>query len=751
MIKEFLMSDVKLTDSYCSNAFEKEIAYLKSYDCDRLLSFFRSTKGLTPKAESYPGWEDSEIRGHTMGHYLTALAQAHSNTKDSTIYERLQYLIDELSLCQFENGYLSAFPEEFFDRLENQQPVWVPWYTMHKIIAGLILVCKLTNISKAHDIVSKLGDWVYKRTDKWTLETQARVLSIEYGGMNDCMYELYKLTKKEIHRLAAHKFDEIDLFTQIHDGKDVLNNRHANTTIPKFLGALNRYFVYGENEKFYLDAAKAFWDIVISDHSYITGGNSEWEHFGEPNILDAERTNTNCETCNTYNMLKLSRGLFQLTGDKKYADFYENTFINAILSSQNPETGMTTYFQPMATGYFKVYSSAFEHFWCCTGTGMENFSKLNDSLYFYDNDNIYVNMYLSSEVNWSDKKVKITQNSDIPTEDTAKFTINVENDTEFVLSLRLPKWSKETSIKVNGKKLDFKTINGYAAIKRKWNNNDNVEIRFVIEAAFAELPDNKNAVAFYYGPVVLSAALGKEKLEESLTGVIVKIPSKHVEIKDYITIKDIDTWKRNFKENFVRVSDKLEFKLKGTDEDNHLLFTPHYRQYTERYGIYWTLVEEGSEELQKYILEKKQADLIAAAEIDSVQAGNDQYELSHHIQGHETEAGNREGYHYRLAKPNGWFSYEMKVVNTEDTYLQISYIPAGCQKGFDILVNDTLLVHEAINGAVWNKLVTKTYLIPKEFIGNKNLVIVKFKAAHNEVSASIADLLRTTKKYDKLV
>lgn len=750
MIKSFPMSQVKLNDPYLQNAFLKEVEYLQSFDCDKLLSFFRITKDLSPKAECYKGWESSEIRGHSLGHYLTALAQVYSTTKDITIYKRLQYILSELSLCQFDSGYLSAFPEEFFDRVENRQPIWVPWYAMHKIIAGLVTVYQLTQIEKSYDIVSKLGDWVYSRTDKWTPETQANVLSVEYGGMNDCMYELFKLTNNENDCIAAHKFDEVDLFKEIHDGNDILNNRHANTTIPKFLGALNRYLVYGEKEQFYLDACEQFWDVVVKSHSYATGGNSEGEHFGEPNILDAERTATNCETCNTYNMLKLSRGLYQITGNVKYLDFYENTFINAILSSQNPDTGMTMYFQPMATGYFKVYSSPFDHFWCCTGTGMENFSKLNDSIYFNEDNKIFVNMYISSSINWTEKNVLIEQVTDIPNTPNARFTINTDNKTEFAIYFRIPSWSIDINIKINNETASFEEENGYVYINHVFSNNDIIEISFGIEVGFRNLSDNTNAVAFTYGPLVLSAGLGDEKMDESTTGVAVQIATKRVEIKDYIIIKDqgVDAWKKHIKDNLIRIEGKLEFRLKGTDEDDTLLFTPHYKQHTQRYGIYWTLVQEGSEELKNYILEKQRKELIKAAEIDSIQIGNDQYELSHHIAGQYTEAGDRDSFHYRFAKPNGWFSYEMSVVNAEDTYLQISYLPAECKEGFDIIVNDSVICHQTVENVswpdAWINVVEKTYLIPKELIGNSDKAVIKFKASGEESTARIVDIIRTT-------
>jgi len=748
MINSFSMSQVQLTDSYLTNAFVKEIEYLKSFNSDKLLSCFRKTKDLTPKAESYLGWEASEIRGHTLGHYLSALAQVYATTKDIIIYERLQYILEELYLCQFPNGYLSAFPEEFFDRVENGKPVWVPWYTMHKIVAGLNTVYKLTKMETAFKIVSRLGDWVYNRTDKWTPETQARVLSVEYGGMNDCMYELFKITKDEKHSSAAHKFDEVSLFTQIHDGNDILNNRHANTTIPKFLGALNRYLVYGESEKFYLDACKQFWNIVVNHHSYITGGNSEWEHFGEPDILDAERTAANCETCNTYNMLKLSRGLFQITGDKKYSDFYENTFLNAILSSQNPDTGMTMYFQPMATGYFKVYSKPFEHFWCCTGTGLENFSKLNDSLYFHEGNKLFVNMYLSSSLNWTEKQITFIQDTAIPNTNSAYFKINAKTDIELTLCFRIPNWSKGISIKLNNKLTTFEEEKGYALINRSWKDNDTIEINFRIEVGFSALADNEKAIAFTYGPLVLSAGLGTEKLEESTTGVIVSIPSKNVDIKDYIVIKAgcINSWKKHITENLIKTEEKLEFRLNGTDEDNRLVFTPHYMQYTQRYGIYWIVIEENSDELKKYILEKQQSELVKEAEIDIIQIGNDQYELSHHILSQNTEAGDRDNFHYRFAKDNGWFSYEMKVSLNEDTYLQFSYLPMDCRKSFDVYINDSLISHEDRGNKTSSELTEKTYLIPKKLYGGNNTVIVKFEARTEDVTGRIVDIIRTTKK-----
>lgn len=250
LYEEYRMDQVRVSDPYIANAFAKEVDYLTSYDPDRLLAGFRENRELPKRADKYPGWENTEIRGHTLGHYLSALSQAYACTRDDGLLLRLNYLLGELALCQHESGYLSAFEERLFDNVENKQPAWVPWYTMHKIIAGLTASYSATGSKTAYALADKLGDWVYRRTASWSEEVHQRVLSVEYGGMNDCLYDLYRITGKAGHLSAAHSFDELTLFTPVHEGKDILKGKHANTTIPKFLGALNRYRTLGESEVF---------------------------------------------------------------------------------------------------------------------------------------------------------------------------------------------------------------------------------------------------------------------------------------------------------------------------------------------------------------------------------------------------------------------------------------------------------------------------------------------------------------------
>ncbi|WP_438432665.1 beta-L-arabinofuranosidase domain-containing protein [Gorillibacterium sp. sgz500922] len=728
---DFDLNRVTLTGDYPMNAFQKELAYLTRFDPDRLLAGFREVAGLPAKAKVYPGWEDTEIRGHTLGHYLKACAQAYAQTGSPEILAKLDYLLSELAACQLESGYLSAFPETLFDNVENRKPAWVPWYTMHKIIAGLIEVYQSTRIQTAYDVADKLGDWVAARTSRWTEELQATVLAVEYGGMNDCLYDLYRLTGKREHVEAAHRFDEIPLFESLWQGRDILQGKHANTMIPKFIGALNRYLTLGESEVFYREAAERFWERVVFHHSYVTGGNSESEHFGEPDILDAKRSDITCETCNSYNMLKLTRELFKLTRDAKYAEFYETTYFNAILSSQNPDTGMTMYFQPMATGYFKVYSSPFEHFWCCTGTGMESFTKLNDSIYFHSDHEIYVNQYIGSTLDWTDQKVRIAQTTDLPLTDKVRLSIAVADGHErrFALMLRLPQWTGgDPEIAVNGTAVPPTMVDGYLAIERAWKDGDEVQLRLPLRAAYSSLPDAPNAVAFRYGPLVLSAGLGKEDWVESKTGVNVSIATKRMPIKDFIIPQGMSVreWFDGFEGNFIRRDGELAFVLRHTDEEELLIFTPHYRQHEERYGIYWRFVEADSEELQEHLEKSRQEQRLKEITIDSVQVGNDQYELEHRIEGERTHSGTWEGLNGRRAEAGGWFQYDMSVEPGIRSGLSATFNSVHRNRSMEVWIDGNRLAIETFPDEWKRNFFEKTYEIPLEWTRDRKAVKVKF-------------------------
>ncbi len=740
-LTEFSLSDVELCDGYTKNAFSLEVKYLKSLDAEKLLKGFCEISGVESDATKYGGWETSAIQGHTLGHYLTAVSQAYATSKDEDLKKIVDRVIEVLGECQNkESGYLAAIPESHYEQIEsgNTAGTWVPWYSMHKTLAGLVSAYELTGNEKALEIASKLGDWVYSRTSKWDSAMQTTVLNVEYGGMNDALYQLYKNTKSEKHLSSAHSFDEIPLFDALYNGDDILNGKHANTTIPKIVGALNRYTVTGE--EYYLQVAANFWGIVIENHTYITGGNSEWEHFGEPNILDAERTNCNCETCNTYNMLKLTRELYKITGDVKYADYYENTFINAILSSQNPKTGMTTYFQPMATGFFKVYSSPTDHFWCCTGSGMENFSKLGDSIYYKDENSIYVTQFTSSSVSWAEKGLKITQNAeDLYNAEYVEFTVNGSANADIVI--RVPDWCQDEPkffVEVNGEEIKVKEENGFIRISRDWADGDVIRYDMPMMVVAYTLPDNENTVAFKYGPWVLSANMGNNEMNTTTTGVDVTIPLLHASLSDVLVIKDgtIKNWLKNVNENFEKEIGALNFTIKGTNQN--LVFSPHYKQHENRYGIYFTLADKDTEikenEADKYIV------------IDSLPVANDQYEFSHNLKAQNSNTGNFKGLMFRDATPNGEFSYEMAVDNTVTNYLAVKYYSGDVGRQFAIFIDGELLENVALQDPNPNGFYDIYYEIPAELIEGKAKITITFKATADSYAGGIFDKLSIVKE-----
>ncbi len=780
-IESFSLSDVKMTDAYTVNAFSKEIKYLLSFDTGKLLAGYRENAGLpTNGATRYGGWESSLIAGHTVGHYLTAIAQAYANPLSTSeqkdaLYKKAKDLIDGLKVCQQNSkgkpGFLWAAKnknpsnvEEQFDNVENGKTniineSWVPWYTMHKLIAGIVDVYNLMGYEPAKDVGSSLGDWCYNRASKWSDQTHNKVLSVEYGGLNDCLYELYLITGKDNHAVAAHYFDETALYEKIlKGGTDVLNGRHANTTIPKFIGCLKRYIaadgktINGQkvDASKYLQYAEAFWDMVATHHTYITGGNSEWEHFGKDDVLDAERTNCNCETCNSYNMLKLSRELFKITGDKKYMDYYENTYYNSILSSQNPETGMTTYFQPMATGYFKVYSSEFNSFWCCTGSGMESMTKLGDTIYMHKGNTLYVNCYQSSVVNWADKNVKVTQESTIPNGNTTKFTIDGSGSLEF--RFRIPDWAADNvTITVNGTKYTYKTENDYAIVSGDFSSGDSIELTIPLAVKAYALPDNPSSYAFKYGPVVLSAELGTSNMKQGTTGMNVSIPADAVTPTKTINLKDssgtLSTYMYKINDYMKKDANSLKFTLTGADTS--LTFTPHYLQYKQRYGIYWIFKASGNAVEEEIPRSKETV-------IDTVQPGYGQYENDElHAMDEQNSVSVTDDSTYRYATKGGHFKYQMAVdKDAAYTLLQVTFRKADNGKPIVITAGDRILFQGKLDYSGSEDVYNVSYIIPDYVLNDcvKNIdangttydvIDIGFSSGSTADSARVCDFIYT--------
>lgn len=794
--RAFSLRRVTLKDAYLVNAFEKEVLYLTAFDTDKLLAGFRETAGLDMKGvERYPGWESMLIGGHTLGHFMTACVRCceSANCGESDKQELLQILkrlADGLKECQVagKTGFLFGAVlldknnvELQFDYVEENKTniitqAWVPWYTMHKIFEGLVSVVNMdVDGELAEDIrettkevMSCLADWVYGRTGSWSEEIHKTVLGIEYGGMNDCLYDVYLITGKAEHLAAARAFDQVELFEKVYQAKtgdNILNNHHANTTIPKFVGALKRYMVTGE-EKF-LQYATHFWNMVTENHTYVTGGNSEWEHFGVDLILDKERTNCNCETCNVYNMLKMTKYLFMITGDVKYADWYENTFINSILSSQNPQDGMTTYFQPMASGYYKVYGERFNKFWCCTGTGMENFSKLQESFYFETADSLIVNQYISSVVEY--QGVEIEQQADIPNCD--KVIFRIKENLKGNIIFRLPYWlAGKAKITVNGKECNYAVVgagesacvsggNGYAVAEGPFEAGTVIELCLPMKVVAYNLPDGENTYAFKYGPVVLSALLGTKDMVDSTTGVNVTIPSNRIiegkyvpSRKEYVVVTEgsVSEYIENIEKNLVRQGEALEFLLKGTDAN--LVYVPHYSQHKERYGIYFEFVDKDTA-LRECADKKSERN-----RIDTVQPGYGQYEndpLHNMTEWGTGSVGVTHGGTRRYAKQGGSFGYTMEV-EPEGTELVVTFRTEDAGKSIRVLAGNVVIYEAVIEGAKQEEYYDVVIPVPeaamKEAYGkfyncrDRKVLDFAFAGVADEESAAVCQFLYTVRK-----
>lgn len=782
--QQFALDEVTVTDDYYKSAQDADIAFLKKFDNDRILVGFRENAGLDTKgAARYNGWENGLLAGHCIGHYLSAAAQAVKATGDTELDAKLAAIVSELKVCQDNAGSYGGSKEGFlfganvsdtsnvelqFDVVQGDASgnTWVPWYNMHKTVQGLVDVYKYTGNTEALEVASKLGDWVYNRVSKWTVDQQRDISYTEYGGMNDCMYELYKYTHKTEHRDAAHKFDDPNLYKIILSGhENTLEKRHANTTIPKFVGALNRYVALKEvenaEETDYLKYAEDFWSLVVEKHAYITGGTSDMEHFRADNALDESRTQCNCESCCAHNMLKLSKELFKVTGKKKYADYYESTLRNAIMGAVNKEGGFS-YFTPMATGYYKTFGTAdpsTNMFWCCTGTGMENYTKLGDSIYFKTEDAIIVNQYVASEVLWAEKNIKLTQSSDVTSSDKAEFTINLVNGaapTEAAVKLRVPDWAAgQVTVKVNGEAAEAVAENEYLVLNRTWQDGDKIEMTYPMEVKAVGLADNDSVFAFQYGPTVLAAKLGTEEWNDAvwaganLTAPAYKVVGsekarlqvsygasvKQILGTETISIQGNDTTKEfmtNINSKMEKTAGKLEFHIRGTDAEDvfggeGLTFVPFNTLNEERYGIYWYF-ESAEDSSEEKILAEKEEGRFAKAIVDSIQPGYGQYENDaiHQMEESKTifETGVSGLGSTRRAEAGGHFTYNMKVDKTTSNSLLCQFAKEDAGKTIKITVGDTVINYTVEDYAGEEISFKKYFEIPDKEIANAKTLTV---------------------------
>ena len=603
-LRPFGLRDVALLDGPFRQAQERNARYLLELDPDRLLHNFRVNAKLPPRAPVYGGWESQEpwveirCHGHTLGHWLSAASLHYAATGDERFVQRIGYVVSELKACQDAGGtgLVCAFPDgaqQLESAIRGERFVGVPWYTMHKIFAGLRDAHLQAHDETARTVLVGLSEWALRATAPMSDEQFQRMLAREHGGMNEVLADVHDLTGDARFLTLAERFSHRALLDPLAAGRDPLDGLHANTQIPKVVGFHRLYQLTGEPE--YLRAAHFFWHTVVPARSFVTGGHGDVEHFFPPREFPQRlQSAKTMETCCTHNMLRLTRMLFCGEPSPAYADYYELALFNGILAAQDPETGWNTYFQPTRPGYLKFYHTPIDSFWCCTGSGIENHAKYGDSTYFQGQDALYVNLFIASEVKWAERGLTIRQTTRFPEEDVTRLAITAERPVSSTLNIRYPGWAEGATVAVNGKawQSDAKP-RGYIAVKREWRSGDVVEVTLPMRLRAEALPGDPTRVAFLYGPLVLAGRLGRAGLfpgadilrNERTTGDILNVP---------VAVPTLAGSAESVLARIRPVSGgpPLTFETVGIGRPGDVTLVPYHLLHHERYNLYWQLADQ---------------------------------------------------------------------------------------------------------------------------------------------------------------
>jgi uncharacterized protein len=766
---EFPLKDVKLLDGPFKLARDLNIQTLLKYDVDRLLAGYRKEAGLVEKAKSFSNWDG--LDGHIAGHYLTALAINYAATGNAECKKRLDYIIAELKDCQQANtqkypewgvGYVGAVPNGValwpVIKGGDISPIWqfwVPWYNVHKMYAGLRDAWLYAGNEEAKNIFIRFCDWGINITAGLSDAKMESMLGNEHGGMNEIYADAYNMTGDQKYLTAAKRFSHKMLLDAMAADNDNLDNKHANTQVPKVIG----FERIGEltHDKNYSEAGRFFWETVTTKRSLAFGGNSRKEFFPsaaacEDFVNDVEGP----ESCNTYNMLKLTEDLFRVNPLAKYADFYEKALFNHILSTQHPDHGGYVYFTPARPRHYKVYSAPNEAMWCCVGSGMENHCKYGQFIYTHKNDSLFLNLFIASELDWKEKGIKIRQETKFPFEEQTNLKI-ISGTSRFKLMVRYPSWVKQGDLKilVNGKPISYTSQSSiYVAVDRSWRTGDDVKVLLPMHNSVEQLPNVPNYLAIMHGPILLGAKTGTEDLKglvanDSRWGHIAGGERLSLD-KAPIIIED----------DFTKIADKLvpvknkpfTFELSGVKLINpvKIELIPFYQIHDSRYMIYWMTLTNN--QYRSYLdsisnLEKNKLD-VQKRTIDFVAPGEQQPEADHFIQKENSTTGNKFNEFWRDARNDGFFSYKMSTNSETDLSLAVRY--CGAEHGglrFDIFIDDEKLV-TVDNTDRWKqaKLQEVVYEIPNTLIKDKQNVRVKFQPAAGNTTGSIFHIRLLRKK-----
>jgi DUF1680 family protein len=727
-VKPFSLNKVELLDGPFKQATNLNQVSLLNYDPDRLLTRFRIEAGLEPKAEPYGGWEAESLAGHSLGHHLSACALMYQTTKDRRFRERANYIVDELEEIQKanKNGYIGAFTDgkRIFEEeialgnIKSQgfdlNGIWAPFYTHHKVMAGLRDAYRLLGNEKALEIESRFADWIGSIVLGLTHDQAQNMLHCEFGGVQETLADLYDDTGDNKYLEIASVFHHEEIIDPLARGRDILPGKHGNTQIPKLIASSRIYEITGNED--YRIPAEFFWDRVVNHHSYVTGGHGNYEYFGDPDKLRNRLSEGTTETCNVYNMLKLSRHLLIWEPRAEVADFYERALFNHILSSQHPESGKVIYNLSLEMGGHKAYQDP-EWFTCCIGTGVETHSKYGGNIYYHNDQELYVSQYIASKLHWKEQGLTLSQETDYPEEQATHLTFSMDKPAKFTFYIRYPVWAdKDFEIDINGKKQKIKAEPGsFIPISRLWKDGDRVDVQLPFSLRTESMPDDDDRIAIFYGPLVLAGDLGPVEDESAFD---------HDYVPVFITEdRNPGTWleKINTETNV--------FKTLKSCEPRNITFKPFYKTHDRRYSVYFDIFteEKWTKHQAEYMAALEQKKKLDSLTYDAFQPGEMQQERDHNFTGEKLNIlENFKNRKARGSERGGWLEFEMKVIPGQSMALVFEYWGGFTgSKTFDILVNDQKIATENISEKKDGAFIDVQYDIPGELMSNKETILVK--------------------------
>lgn len=734
---------VRLLPSDFNRALEANTRYLMLLEPDRLLHNFRLFAGLKPKGEIYGGWESDTIAGHTLGHYMSALALLHAQTGNPEAKQRLQYIVAELTEVQNAegDGYVAGFSrkrkdktivdgKEIFAEIKagdirsagfDLNGCWVPFYNWHKLYAGLFDAQQYCGIDQALTIAVKLGGYIEDVFAALDEQQVQRVLDCEHGGINESFAELYARTQDPRWLKLAQRLYHKKVLTPLSQRQDDLPNIHANTQIPKLIGLARLHELTGNASD--QTAASFFWETVTQHHSYVIGGNADREYFFDADAIANHITEQTCEACNTYNMLKLTRHLYSWGVNAAYFDYYERAHLNHILAQLDPESGMVTYMTPLMSGAAREYSTPFDSFWCCNGSGMESHAKHGDSIWWHSEDTLFVNLYIPSTANWQQQQAALTLDTQYPYD--GAISINIDRaESAFTLALRIPGWAGDDwQLLLNGKSVSAEQDKGYAYLSRRWQAGDKLQLLLPMTLRLEPTPGNEQVVAVLRGPMVLAADMGAS--EVPFDGSAPALAGNDL-LAGFVPLPGAPA----------------TYKTQGIGKPTDMSFSAFYANHHRRSAVYFKRFTDAQWTAEEVAYAAEQARLkdLAERSVDVMHLGEMQAERDHQLDAEISYPVVYRGRNGRDARTGGFFSFQMKTAKGP-LKLQARYWGEERKRLFYILVDGERIANQQLNFDKPGEFFEVEYAIPQRLTQGKSQITVRFEPAPGNTAGPVFGVL----------